>query len=542
MLPRTARNNGIMKRRSSKWKLYLVAALAINLILFILSVSKINSSISTDAYLNQVQNMKKYFVMDEKEVDQINVDELYNRLLLQSSPSLSTLMKEVLNTQKPVPDSSINILLEKKRCEKFNKVFHYRNRTKRRRIFAGGLIADDSWHVIGANALESYGIFHSITFIESNRTQNFHPRSLRFVPNDSEAGKILQSGIFGPNTPIYIENFVYENKTLPLVREHIMRDEVLKKWKELGMTKEDIGLMIDVDEIVSRDFLRAAQICELMDVNEESDTGGSSGSENDKDNKNFWDTSNNQTCRNPLLRLSVPMMEGSPKCVHKGARAKIRRFSGIALVIGTCIEGIGDESRHPPALRVQKNAEGKLFGSRMEGYGKKFDYSAIPNGVNNDGYYPLYNGVDFRQMTCAKAIYGGTGYHLHNFFDDSAEKIRFKYATYGHVHEHANKVPLGAINADMNMFVKCAHELPDEGNRKQRLENGLEELEKENGGLPVAFQLERYTDMRHKEMVKIVEQDEEIYGRADNFDGHHIYMEDRDLTHKGRKNKVYLKS
>eukprot|EP00553_Chaetoceros_curvisetus_P005922 CAMPEP_0204618206 /NCGR_PEP_ID=MMETSP0717-20131115/4938_1 /ASSEMBLY_ACC=CAM_ASM_000666 /TAXON_ID=230516 /ORGANISM="Chaetoceros curvisetus" /LENGTH=463 /DNA_ID=CAMNT_0051631897 /DNA_START=24 /DNA_END=1415 /DNA_ORIENTATION=+ len=437
------------------------------------------------------------------------------------SPSLSILMAEVLKINRPIPDpdSSIQISVEKERCEKFNKVFHYideQNRTQRRRIFAGGLIADDSWHVIGAHALESYGIFHSITFFESNRTQSFEPRSLRFVPDASVDRKLLQSGIFGPDTPVYIENFVLETKTMPMLREHLMRGAVLKKWKELGMTREDIGLIMDVDEIVSRDFLRAAQICELMD---------------EKERMNFWDTSDRQTCRDPLVRLNVPMMEGSPKCIYKGkGQLKFKRFSSLSMVIGACIEGIGDAQRHPPTKRSHE-IEGKPVGSRVKGYGTQFDYSLIPNGVN--GYYPLYSSTDFRQMMGSSNIYGGVGYHLHNFFD-SAERIRFKYAYFGHIHKHAYDVPLGAMNADMNLLLKCAHELPDEGNRKQRVENGLKELEKESG-LPLALQLKGYVEARHKETVRMLEKDEEEYGRADNFDGHHLYNEGRDLTHKGRK-------
>ena len=120
---------------------------------------------------------------------------------------------------------------------------------------------------------------------------------------------------------------------------------------------------------------------------------------------------------------------------------------------------------------------------------------------------------------------------MHNFFD-SAKSIRFKYAYFGHVHAHAYSAPLGAMNADMSLFVKCAHNISDEGNRKQRLENGLQILA-ESYPLPEAFQLEGYVDARHDEMVTLVEEDEKEYGRVDKFDGHHLYGEHM-LTHKGR--------
>ena len=39
--------------------------------------------------------------------------------------------------------------------------------------------------------------------------------------------------------------------------ESEQRNKIVELWKEAGMTEEDIGLMLDMDEVVSRDFLRA---------------------------------------------------------------------------------------------------------------------------------------------------------------------------------------------------------------------------------------------------------------------------------------------
>lgn len=66
---------------------------------------------------------------------------------------------------------------EKYRCQLYG--FKYCNETKpcpRRRLFMGSLIADDSWDVIHAVAAEGYGMYHTVTFIESNTTQNGSPR------------------------------------------------------------------------------------------------------------------------------------------------------------------------------------------------------------------------------------------------------------------------------------------------------------------------------------------------------------------------------
>mmetsp|Transcript_37639 Transcript_37639/g.90765 ORF Transcript_37639/g.90765 Transcript_37639/m.90765 type:complete len:555 (-) Transcript_37639:42-1706(-) len=445
------------------------------------------------------------------------------------SKSLSILMAEVLNINRPVPDDesnpeTFNLSTEKERCNQFDQLV-YGNRTKRRRIFAGGLIADDSWHVLGATAMETYGIFHSVSFIESNRTQSFEPRKLRFTAGSKDL-EMLQSGIYGPtsHTAVYVDQYVNEIKTQPMAREHMMREMILQKWKERGMTRDDIGIILDVDEIPSHDILRAAQICDPPDNN--------------------WRTTPDQTCRSPMIRLSYPMMEGSPKCVYKApgktegpetpTKKLFKRFVSSAMVIGACVQGVGDSEKHPLAPREQKDSvTGEPSGSRKVGYGEKFNWSKMPHG--KDGYFPLWNAADFRRMMSGIYVFGGVGFHLHNFFN-SADEIRFKYAYFGHTHKNAFDVPLGALNADMNLFVKCAHDIDDTGNKKSRLKNGLDILGREYK-LPAAFLIDGYVDARHDEMVKLVEEDEKEYGRADKFDGNHLYHVDH-LTHSGRKNKV----
>jgi hypothetical protein len=89
------------------------------------------------------------------------------------------------------------------------------------------------------------------------------------------------------------------------------------------------------------------------------------------------------------------------------------------------------------------------------------------------------------------------------------------------------------MNADMNVLVKCAHNISDEGNRKQRFKNGLQTLEHSHSPLPIAFQIKGYVDARHRELIDLVENDEVEYGRADLFDGHHLYNEGM-ITHPGR--------
>ena len=85
----------------------------------------------------------------------------------------------------------------------------------------------------------------------------------------------------------------------------------------------------------------------------------------------------------------------------------------------------------------------------------------------------------------------------------------------------------------MNMFVKCAHNLPDKGNRTQRFLKDLAAVE-ENHLTPLAnFSIQAYVDARHCKIIDLIEKDREEYGRADLFDGYHLYRKET-LMHPGR--------
>ena len=119
-------------------------------------------------------------------------------------------------------------------------------------------------------------------------------------------------------------------------------------------------------------------------------------------------------------------------------------------------------------------------------------------------------------------------------FFNSESSIRFKYGYFGHVHNNAlgkNAIPLGALNADMNLLVRCARGSDDTGSRKRRHPKGLDALKHT---LPRAFQILCYVEARHQELAAIVRADEEYYGRADGFDAHHLYNESM-LSQKGQQ-------
>ncbi|KAL7534455.1 hypothetical protein ACHAWF_004841 [Thalassiosira exigua] len=216
----------------------------------------------------------------------------------------SLLLLREARRPRPVFDEDIDIDVEAKRCERYG--LGYDGRKTRRRVFFGGLIADDSWGTIAISAIENYGIFHTVAFAESNRTQMKHPREWRFAPG-SENLQFLKGGMFGPITNVTVDQYVNEGKHAwlhGLGREHHQRALVLERWKANGMREDDIGYLADVDEMFTRDFLRAAQICRV---------------------KEFDDHGN---CSDPKLGPSTLQFEGGPRCLTN------RRWYHPDMIIG----------------------------------------------------------------------------------------------------------------------------------------------------------------------------------------------------------------
>ncbi|EJK75041.1 hypothetical protein THAOC_03248, partial [Thalassiosira oceanica] len=210
----------------------------------------------------------------------------------------------------PLFDEAVNATVEKERCGRYG--LPYTGRVERRRIFYGSLIADDSWHAVLFTALEGYGVYHSAAFVESNRTQMKFPRKLRF-PEGSNNLRLLQSGIFGPSTNVTVDYYVNERGwPHQLGREDHQRGLIIQRWKKMGMQVNDIGMIADVDETPSRDFLRAVQVCDIEEFKQDGP----------------------KPCALPKITASAQVFEGAPDCLTK------RRWAHPDFVIGACIEGI----------------------------------------------------------------------------------------------------------------------------------------------------------------------------------------------------------
>ena len=212
------------------------------------------------------------------------------------SASWSSLQRELLNDES---EEEINGEEEKKRCASYG--YELNNSTlplRRRRLFYGALISDDSKEVIKATSMEQYNIFHTVSLIESNTTQNLTPKKWRYFGSE-DASKRLNwlYQMFGPKTKVSVDYYVTSLKQEdPLYLEHYQREGHAFRWKLNGMKPDDIAIIGDLDETYSRDFLRALQICDVPAFRP------------------------GQKCKVPKVIASTVVFESSPECVWKGRR------------------------------------------------------------------------------------------------------------------------------------------------------------------------------------------------------------------------------
>ena len=374
--------------------------------------------------------------------------------------------------------------IETARCQKYG--FEYKGRTKRRRIFFGSLLADDSWHTIATNAIEGYGLYHTVAFAESDVTTSdrgefMQNRTLRFAEGSFDLS-VMQSGIFGPSTQVYVDQYIDDPKKrtdeygrIHYQQEHIQRDISLDRFRESGMTNEDVVIFADIDESFSRDFLVASQICEIPQFEP------------------------GQNCHKPKIVAKTLIFESAPDCISAD-----RLWYHPDMMIGECVDEIGDSSIHTPGKRLFLDR-----GSRLEGYGRKpNDYANMPNTT----MYPLWRPIDFRNTGGADGLTSDhhnhpIGFHFHNFFS-SMKVMRHKYFTYGHANKDAFTMRLDETHNDLKMTLNCIRGIYDVKDPKQRpLEGGFDAIQ---GATPIAFQDAIYRKKRFMELGVMISEDERI--------------------------------
>lgn len=139
-------------------------------------------------------------------------DETNNEILYpkDSIGSAKILLAAAQTTPRPIPDSNIDHHIERARCTRYKLNYTPNKTNTRRRIFWGSPVADDSWHILSIQAIETYGVFHTVAFVESNRTSMADERQLRFDNGSLNKG-ILMGGMFGEDTRVGVDYYVNED-------------------------------------------------------------------------------------------------------------------------------------------------------------------------------------------------------------------------------------------------------------------------------------------------------------------------------------------
>jgi len=361
---------------------------------------------------------------------------------------------------------------------------------QKRRIFFGALIASEPWELLEIVAAETHAVYEAIVFVESNRTQNFTPRHFQRLRDGPQLARLF--GLASPER-VQVRAYVNEDHRLrDMDREHDQRAEILRGWKELGMQGDDIGLLADSDESFTRDFLRAVQSCDGIDM--------------------FDYESHRCEHSHVKIKAVARVFEGSPECITQS-----RKWHHPDMIIGHCIEGIGDSAMHPVAPRIRGFVRGVGFGSDC------YDWEGEANIT--DKRYPLWNALDFRRTCGGRRVYLNmntalqterepalhldqyTAFHFHNFFTDF-DMTRFKYLTYGHHSTRARKDPIEKLSNDLQMMYRCVKGMADIPEQTWKREpGGFNEI---RPFLPIYFRDEEYRRRRHLFALEMVEADERL--------------------------------
>ena len=368
---------------------------------------------------------------------------------------------------------------EATRCKRYG--FTHTPGTKRRRVFFGALVASDTMDVIRIHATETYDIYHTVALLESNTTFKNTPRNLRFEPG-SEMYKFTTAGVFGKKTQVFVDFWLDKAPdAIFMTREQIQRESILYRWKQQGMRPDDVGVVGDIDEVFSRDFLRASQVCNIPQFQE-------------------------TDCLKPKIVALTNSYESSPEC------RKQKEWFHPDMMIGACLDGVGDPTGRIVPVRNYHRTRGK----RDDASGNRGKYRDEHVSL---GRYPLWSIQDVRsqggssgQQTWADVRWG-VAYHFHNFFED-VSTVRNKYVTYGHgdlTAASAATLPLSEITGDLDLVVRCVHDLSNSANPEMsaRVETPFYEIEGPN---PIYFSNETYRRVRHEHVRKIVLADEKQFG------------------------------
>ncbi|KAL3919996.1 MAG: hypothetical protein SGILL_003478 [Bacillariaceae sp.] len=425
----------------------------------------------------------------------------------------------ILATQKPVVEpfyvgpffrnlqARIDAVHPEERCAAFGaRPLH--TALSPRRLFFGTLLSNENIEVLKALAIESHGVYDVMAFVEANTTFMATPRTLKFK-GTPEADMLKHSNMFGNKTAVHFEYWLHDWPTLiGMDREAEQRDTITNMWKEAGMTEQDVGIVADVDEIVSRDYLRALQVCDFPQLRKEK----------------------SPSCHTPKIRMTTIQFEATPYCIKK------KSWYHPDVILGQCIDGIGNPLGRVKAQKRQDNGQ---FGQRAKHYGQSGPDN-YPWYIMQSNKFPLWSANDFRTVPVStvmanyqeghrrrrstKAAFG-VAYHLHNWFTDLSV-LRNKYATYGHPVADAKRIKLHDIDVDLDIMLRCLHGVANTNhggivannhsqhdNRWYVHDGNVTQFWLNHGGpKPLYFMNQTWSQKRHEWLKDIVAQDEAMYG------------------------------
>ncbi len=412
-------------------------------------------------------------------------------------------------------DNGIN---DTARCAQYGVPVLPEDEKHAKRIFFGSMLANENPEVLDAHAIEVHNKYDVIALVESNTTHSGDPRDMLYESGSTNARLLQESGIFGSKTKVVID---YWLEDLPFLydmdREVEQRNAIWKIWLEQGMTQRDIGIMADLDEIVSRDFLNALQVCDFPKLR--------------------YNPDERPDCQAPKMVLAAIQFDGSPLCIKK------YEWFHPDVILGNCIAGVGDPSGRTTPQREYSppGSTAKTLGQRDYGWGYA-DYNKYPQDVIDNKRFPLWDGRDIREISGSaddltnfvekrkmghgKTAVFGASYHLHNWFKDT-KVLRHKFLTYGHSDQHAMEIPLSNYtDGDVNMMVRCARGLGNQikvqeedylGRYEYYENNHLMPQDKEQmfslgGNRPIYFKNWTYVKERHALVQQMILDDEAKYG------------------------------
>jgi hypothetical protein len=247
-------------------------------------------------------------------------------------------------------------------------------------------------------------------------------------------------------------------------------------WKEAGMTPEDVGVVADIDEVFSRDFLRAVQTCDFPELNP------------------------GQSCQKPKICPSTHRHSKGRRIVSRRKNGSTRTSSVVNVwkVLVT--------PQNVSFLCATSNGDMESATCRTD----DTISTNFPEHVHKSGRYPLLNGNDIRNIHGDRGMpytfintpgHGdtaayGVAYHFHNWFTDS-QVLRHKYMTYSHADSDVMTKTLSEAGEDLDILVRCSKGLNNTANPSDWSETYYDQRWNVTGPRPIFFLNRTYTEERH---------------------------------------------